>query len=71
METEWTHHFLICVTSVSLLNKDIYTTKLNNTAFLYAYKKVGLEENAEKMKYMLSHQPNAGENHSIKIVNIL
>jgi len=67
-ETEWTHHFLIWVAGVSLLNKDIYIIKINIIAFLDAYKEFGLEGNTEKMKYMLSQQ-NAGENHSIKIAN--
>jgi hypothetical protein len=59
IETEWTHHFLICVACVSLLNEDIYTIKINIIPFLDAYKKVGLEGKTEKMKHMLSHQPNA------------
>jgi len=46
IETKWTHHFLICVAGVSLLNKDIYTIKINIIAFLDAYKEVGLEGNA-------------------------
>jgi hypothetical protein len=64
-ETEWTHHFLICVAGVSLLNKDINTINIYIIAFL----EVGLEGNAEKIKYILFHQPNARENHNIKIAN--
>lgn len=67
IETEWTHHFLICVAGVSLLKKkDI---KINIIAFLDAYKEVVLEGNAEQMKYMLYYEPNAGENHCTKIAN--
>jgi hypothetical protein len=61
METERTHHLLICVVGTSLMNKNISTIKINIIAFLDADKSVALKGNAEKIKCMLSHQPNARE----------
>jgi hypothetical protein len=46
------------------------TVKKNTETVSDASKEVGLEENAEKTKYMLlSHHQNAGHNHDMKIAN--
>jgi hypothetical protein len=38
MKTERTHHLLICVAGISLMNKDINAIKINIIAFLDAEK---------------------------------
>jgi hypothetical protein len=44
----------------------------NTQTLIEASKEIGLEVNTEKTKYMLlSHHQNAGQNHDIKIGNIL
>jgi hypothetical protein len=49
---------------VNLLGDNIDTIKKNTEIVIDASKKVGLEVNAEKTKYMvLSHHQSAGENH--------
>jgi hypothetical protein len=51
---------------------NIDTIKKNTQTLIYPSKEVGLEINTEKTKYMLlfRHQ-NTGQNHDIKIGNIL
>jgi hypothetical protein len=44
--------------------------KENTESLLVASRDVGLEINAEKTKYMImSHHPNSGQNHNIRIAN--
>jgi hypothetical protein len=63
-----THQLLAYADDVNLLgdNKDII--KRNTQTFIDASKEVGLEENAEKTKYMLlSRHQNVCQYHNIKI----
>jgi hypothetical protein len=55
---------------VNLLGDNIDTIKKNTQTLMDASKKVGLEVNIEKTKYMLlSRDQNAGKNYDIKIAN--
>ena len=48
----------------------MHTVKKNTVALLVAGKEIGLEVNADKIKYMvMSRDQNAGQNHSIKTDN--
>jgi hypothetical protein len=62
-----THQLLVYVDDVNLLGNNIDTIKKNTGTLIGASKKLGLEVNAEKTKYMLlSRHQNAGQNHNIK-----
>jgi hypothetical protein len=53
---------------VNPLGDNIDTIKKNSETLTVASKKVGLEMNVEKSKFMLlSHHRNAGQNEDIKI----
>ena len=55
---------------VNILGGSIHTVKENTEALVGASKETGLEENADKPKYMvLSQDQNAGRSHSIKTDN--
>jgi hypothetical protein len=48
----------------------VYTIKENTETLLEASRNVGLEINAEKMKYMImSHHQNSGQNQNMRIAN--
>jgi hypothetical protein len=54
----------------NLLGYNIDAIKKNTETLIDAGKEVGLEVNAEKIKYiLLSGRQNAGQNHDIKITN--
>jgi hypothetical protein len=54
---------------VNLLGDSVNTIKENSETLLKATRDIGLEINAEKTKYMMSHHPNIGQNQNIRIVN--
>jgi hypothetical protein len=65
-----THKLLVFADGVIIMRENIDTIKKNTEALLDASKKVGLEVNPEKTKYMLTlHYQSVGQKHSIKIVN--
>jgi hypothetical protein len=65
-----THQFLAYADDVNLLGDNIDTIKKNTRTLTHVSKKVGLEINIEKTKYMLlSHHQNVGQNWDIKIAN--
>jgi hypothetical protein len=65
-----THQLLAYADDVNLLGDNIDTVEKNTKALIDASKKVGLEINVEKTKYMLlSRHQNAGQNRDIKIAN--
>jgi hypothetical protein len=64
------HHLLVYVNDVNLLEDKIIIIKKITEPLIDDGKKVGLELNVEKTKYMLlSRHQNAGQNHDIKIAN--
>jgi hypothetical protein len=65
-----THQLLAYADDVNLLGDDIDTINRNKESLMDASKKVGLEVNVEKTKYMLvSHDRNVDQNQDIKIEN--
>jgi len=61
LELNGTHHLLVYVDDVNILRGSVYTIKENAEALIVARKEVGLEENADKNKYMvMSRDQNAG-----------
>ena len=63
-----THHLLTYADDVNILGGNVHTIKENAEALLVATKKIGLEVNANKTKYMVtSRDQNAGRSHSMKI----
>jgi hypothetical protein len=66
-----THQLLVYADDVNLLGDKTDTTNKNTETLIDASKKVCLQVNAEKTKYMvLSRHQYAGQNHNIKTVNI-
>jgi hypothetical protein len=65
-----THQLLAYADDVNLLGSNRDTINKNTETLIDASKKVDLEVNIEKTKYMLvSHDQNAGQNQDIKIGN--
>jgi hypothetical protein len=65
-----THQLLAYADNVNILEDIINTTKRNTATLIDASKKVGIEINVEKTKYMLLfRQQNVVENRDIKIAN--
>jgi hypothetical protein len=65
-----THQLLAYADNVNLLGDNIDNIKKNTETLIDASKKVGLEINVEKTKYMLlSRHENIGQNRDIKIAN--
>jgi hypothetical protein len=65
-----THQLLAYADDGNLLGDNVDTINKNTRILIDASKKVGLEVNVEKTKYMLvSRDKNAGQNREIKIGN--
>jgi hypothetical protein len=57
-----THQLSVYADDVNILGGSIHTSRKNREALLIASKKIGLEVNAEKTKYMvMSRDQNAGQ----------
>jgi hypothetical protein len=70
MKLNGTHQLLAYADDVNLLEDNIDTIKKNTETLIDASKKVGLEINIEKVKYMfLSRHQNVGQSRGIKLVN--
>jgi hypothetical protein len=65
-----THQLLAYAEDVNLLRDNIDTIKKNTETLIDASKKICLEINVEKTKYMLlSRHQNAAQNRDMKIAN--
>jgi hypothetical protein len=64
-----THQLLAYTDDVNILGENIDTIQKNTEVILDASKKVGLEVNSEKTKYILMSHKKAGQKHGIKIAN--
>jgi ribosomal protein S2 len=65
-----THQLLVYADDVILLGDSIDTIKKNMEILIEASKKVGLEVNTEKTKYMLlSRHQYSGQSYDMKIAN--
>jgi hypothetical protein len=53
LKLNWTHQLLVSADDLNLLEDNIDTIKKNKDVLIDASKKVGLEVNEEKTKYML------------------
>jgi hypothetical protein len=66
-----THYLLVYADDVNVLGGSVHAIKKNSEVLVFAGKKISLEVNAEKTKYMvMSRNQNAGQNHSIPLDNI-
>ena len=65
-----THQLLVYADGVDILGGSVHIAKKNTDALEFASKEIGLEVNADKIKYMLmSRDQKAGRSHNIKIDN--
>ena len=65
-----THQLLAYANGVNILGGSVDIVKKNREALVAATKKIGLEVNADKTKYMtVSRDQNAGRIHSVRIDN--
>jgi hypothetical protein len=70
LELNGTYQLLVYADSANLLGDSINNMKENTETRLEARRDIGLEINAEKIKYMImSHHPNSGQNQNIRIAN--
>ena len=72
MKLNGTHQLLAYADDVNILGGGIivHTLKENAEALVAATREIGLEESADKTKYMvMSRGQNAGRNHSVRINN--
>jgi hypothetical protein len=70
LELNGTHQLLVYADDVNLLCDSVNTIKENTGTILQASRDIGLEINAEKIKYVImSRHQNSGQNQNIRIAN--
>jgi hypothetical protein len=63
-----THQLLVNAVDMNLLGTKMYTIDKNTKTIIHACKKLSLEVNAKKTKYiLLSCHQNAGQNHDMHL----
>ena len=63
-----TYQFLVYADDINIVGGRVLNYKEKHKASVVAGKEIGLEENAEKAKYIvMSRDQNAGQNHNINI----
>jgi len=66
LQLNCTHQLLVYADDVNILVGSVYTIRESAEALVVASKKIGLEVNADKKKYMfMSRDQNAGRSHSM------
>jgi hypothetical protein len=64
------HQLLVYTEDVNILGGSVHIRKKNTEALVVASKEIGLEVNADKIKYLvMSRDQNAGRIHNIKTDN--
>jgi len=64
------HPVLVCAYNVNIMGGSVHTVKENTEALVVGSKETGLEENADKTKYMvMSRDRYAAQSHNMKIDN--
>ena len=67
MKLNGTHQLLVYADDVNILGGSVHTAKENAEAFIVASKEIGLEVNADKIKYLvMSRDQNVGQSHTMK-----
>ena len=65
-----TNQLLVYADDVNTLGGSVHAIKENKEALIVASKEIGLEENADKTKYIvISRDKNAGQTHNMKTGN--
>jgi hypothetical protein len=65
-----THQFLVDVDDVNILSGSVSIILKNTETLIFASKKIRLEVNADKTKYIvMSRDQNGGGSHNIKVSN--
>ena len=65
-----THQLLAYADDVNILERSVHSVKKNAETLVATTKEIGLEVNADNIKYMImSRDQNAGRSHSMKIDN--
>jgi len=65
-----TQQLLTYAYDVNISGGSVYTIKKNTEALLVCSKKIGLEVNSDKIKYMaMTRDQNTGRSHNIKVDN--
>ena len=72
MKLNGTHQLLVYADDVNILGGSIQDVKVNAEALIAATSEIGMEESADKIKYMvMSRDQKAGRIQTVRIDNII